>query len=50
VEEIAGRKFDFSTISKVMSEVKSSFWRLEYNQQQFAKKKIKVNNSKYKLL
>lgn len=50
MQEIAGRRFDFSTISKVMTEVKSSLWRLEFSQQQFAKNKIKVNNSKYKIL
>ena len=32
VQDIANRKFDFGTISKVMTEVKSILWRLDYNQ------------------
>jgi len=29
VKEISERKFDFATLSKVMSEVKNSLWKIE---------------------
>ena len=50
VKTISDRKFDFASLSKIMSEVKKTLWKIEQKKSHFDAQRMKYQNTCFKLL